>query len=182
MQALKRLFAYYEAYHAHGRPLLKYIGIVAAATYVVFYLIRFTKPHPKPYDDMELRLVVVTLFTLMALRDQWPERLRRYYLPFSYAALIFTLPFFNVFMALQRHGGVPSISNCFIALSFLVLVADWRNTVVIIASGIGAAAAAHFSLHPGSAWPRDLLLQIPAYLIIVIGGAAFKLSDKQIDA
>ena len=182
MQVLKRLYAYYDAYHGHGRPLLKYIGIVAAATYLVFYLIRFTKPNPKPFDDVGLRLVVVTLFLLLALRDQWPQRLRRFYLPFSYGALIFCLPFFNVFMALQRHGGVPAISNCFIALSFLVLVADWRNTVVILASGIASAALAHFSLEPGSSWPRDLLLQIPAYLIIVVGGAAFKLSDKQIDA
>lgn len=182
MQALKRLFGYYAAYHAHGRPLLKYIGIVAAATYVFFYLIRFTKPNPKPLDDMVLRLIVVTMFTLLALRDQWPQKLRPLYLPFSYVALIFCLPFFNVFMSLERGGGIPAISNCFIALSFLVLVADWRNTVVILASGIGAAAAIHFSLHPDSSWPRDLLLQIPAYLIIVIGGAAFKLSDKQIDA
>jgi CheY-like chemotaxis protein/signal transduction histidine kinase len=182
MQALKRLFSYYAGYHAHGRPLLKYIGIVAATTYAVFYLIRFTKPNPKPLDDMALRLIVVTLFTLLALRDQWPQKLRKFYLPFSYAALIFCLPFFNVFMSLERHGGIPAMSNCFIALSFLVLVADWRNTVVILATGIGTAAAVHFSMHPDSSWPLDLLLQIPAYLTIVIGGAAFKLSDKQIDA
>lgn len=183
MQALKKLFGYYEAYHAHGRPLLKYIGIVAAATYVVFYLIRFTKPNPKPFDDVAFRLVIVLLFTALALRDQWPQKLRKYYLPFSYAALIFCLPFFNVFMTLERHGGIPAISNCFIALTFLVLVADWRNTIVILAVGIGAAALVHFSLTPDSrGWPRDFLLQIPAYLIIVVGGAAFKLSDKQIDA
>lgn len=182
MRALKRLFSYYAAYHAHGRPLLKYVGIVAAVTYALFYLVRFTKPNPQPLDDLALRLVVVTLFTLLALRDQWPEKLRPLYLPFSYGALIFCLPFFNVFVSLERHGGVPAISNCFIALSFLVLVADWRNTVVILLAGIATAAAAYFPFHPGSAWPRDLLLQIPAYLSIVVGGAAFKLSDKQIDA
>jgi two-component system CAI-1 autoinducer sensor kinase/phosphatase CqsS len=182
MSPIKQLFGYYEAYHSHGRPLLKYVGVVAALTYVVFYLIRFTKPNPKPFDDLLLRLLVVTCFTLLALRHQWPDHLRKFYLPFSYAALVFCLPFFNVFMALERHGGVPAISNCFIALTFLVLVADWRNGVVMLATGIATAALAHFSLHPESSWPRDLLLQIPAYLIIVIGGAAFKLSDKQIDA
>jgi two-component system, CAI-1 autoinducer sensor kinase/phosphatase CqsS len=182
MQALKKLFAYYAGYHGHDRPLLKYIGLVAASTYVVFYFIRFTKPNPKPFDDIGMRLVIVMLFGLLALRDQWPDRLRRFYLPYSYAALIFCLPFFNVYMALDRHGGVPAISNCFIALTFLVLVADWRNVVAMLTVGIAAAAALYFSLHPEGAWPRDVLLQIPAYLIIVIGAAAFKLSDKQIDA
>jgi two-component system CAI-1 autoinducer sensor kinase/phosphatase CqsS len=182
MSPLKRLFGNYQAYHGHGRPLLKYVGIVAAATYVLFYLVRFTQPDPRPFDDIALRLVVVTLFILLALRDRWPPRLRRFYLPFSYAALVFCLPFFNVFMALERHGGVPAISNCFIALTFLVLVADWRNTAVMLVAGIATAALVHFAWHPASSWPRDLLLQIPAYLVIVIGGAVFKLSDKQIDA
>lgn len=178
----KALYGYYETYHGHGRPLLKYIGIIGALTYLTFYLIRFTRPNPKPFDDIGLRLVVITLFTLLALRDRWPEKLQKYYLPYSYAALIFCMPFFNVYFSLQRGGGVPAISNCFIALSFLVMLTDWRNTIAMLVIGIGAASAIFFGLHPAGRWPPDLLAQIPAYLIVLIGGGAFKLSEKQIDS
>jgi two-component system, CAI-1 autoinducer sensor kinase/phosphatase CqsS len=182
MNPAKKLYGYYTAYHAHGRPLLKYIGIIGALTYLTFYLIRFTKPNPKPFDDIALRLLMIGLFSLLAVRDRWPEALKKYYLAYSYAALIFCMPFFNVYFSLERHGGVPAMSNCFIALSFLVMLTDWRNTIAMLAIGIGLASGLYFGTHPDGRWPADLLAQIPAYLIVLIGGGAFKLSEKQIDS
>ncbi|MFS2032907.1 hybrid sensor histidine kinase/response regulator [Polaromonas sp. CT11-55] len=182
MSWFKKLFGYYETYHAHGRPLLKYIGIIGALTYVVFYLIRFTKPNPRPYDDLAIRLPVVVLFTVLALRSHWPEKLKKYYFAYSYWALIFCLPFANVFLSLIRHGGIPSISNCFIALSFLVMLTDWRNTIVMLLIGGGAATLLYTTITPHPAVPMDMVAQLPAYLLILIGGAAFKLSERQIDA
>ena len=55
---VKKLYSHYETYHGHGRPLLKYIGIIGALTYIAFYLIRFTRPNPRPLDDLGLRLAV----------------------------------------------------------------------------------------------------------------------------
>ena len=179
---VKKLYSHYETYHGHGRPLLKYIGIIGALTYIAFYLIRFTRPNPRPLDDLGLRLAVITLFLLLALRDRWPEQLRKYYLPYSYGALIFCMPFFNVYFSLERGGGIPAMSNCFIALSFLVMLTDWRNTIAMLVIGIGSASAIFFGLHPAGRWPTDLLAQIPAFLIVLIGGGAFKLSEKQIDS
>jgi signal transduction histidine kinase/ActR/RegA family two-component response regulator len=179
---LKRLFGHYEAYHAHGRPLLKYIGIVGALTYVVFYLIRFTKPNPRPYDDLGMRVLVVIFFTVLAMKNHWPQKLKKYYFSYSYWALIYCLPFFNVFLSLKRHGGVPAISNCFIALSFLVMIADWRNTIAMLLIGCGSAALLYVAITPHPAIPMDMVAQLPAYLLILIGGAAFKLSERQIDA
>jgi len=179
---LKKLFGHYEAYHAHGRPLLKYIGIIGALTYVVFYLIRFTKPNPRPFDDVGMRALVVVLFTVLAMKNQWPEKLKKYYFPYSYWALIYCLPFFNIFLSLQRHGGVPAISNCFIALSFLVMLTDWRNTIAMLLIGGGAATLLYVAITPNPSVPMDMVAQLPAYLLVLIGGAAFKLSEKQIDA
>jgi CheY-like chemotaxis protein len=178
----RKLYGYYATYHGHGRPLLKYIGVIGAFTYLSFYLIRFTKPNPKPFDDVGFRMTVTLAFVLLALRDHWPQKMRKLYVPYSYAALILCMPFFNVYYSLDRGGGVPAMSNCFIALSFLVMVTDWRNTVAMLVIGISAAASLFFSLHPGGRWPPDLIAQIPAYLIILIGGGAFKLSEKQIDS
>src|SRR6478672_11668660 len=80
----KKLFRHYETYHAHERPLLKYIGAVGALAYAVFYLIRFAKPNPRPFDDLAMRLIVIVLFTMLAVRDRWPEHLKKYYLAYSY--------------------------------------------------------------------------------------------------
>ncbi len=182
MSWFKKLFGYYEAYHAHGRPLLKYIGIIGALTYVLFYLIRFTKPNPRPYDDLAIRALVVVLFTVLAMRSRWPDKLKKYYFVYSYWALIFCLPFVNVFLSLVRHGGIPSISNCFIALSFLVMLTDWRNTIVMLLIGGGAATLLYRAITPHPAIPMDMVAQLPAYLLILVGGAAFKLSERQIDA
>ncbi len=182
MGRLKKLFGYYEAYHAHGRPLLRYIGIIGALTYVLFYLIRFTKPNPRPYDDLALRVLVVVLFTVLAMGSHWPQKLKKYYFVYSYWALIFCLPFVNVYLSLTRHGGIPSISNCFIALSFLVMLTDWRNTIVMLLIGGGSAILLYMAVTPHPSIPMDMVAQIPAYLLILIGGAAFKLSEKQIDA
>ena len=88
----------------HERPLLKYIGMVGALAYVVFYLIRFTRPNPRPFDDLAMRLIVIVLFTLLAVRDRWPEHLKKYYLAYSYLVLIYCLPFFNVFNSLEREA------------------------------------------------------------------------------
>jgi hypothetical protein len=42
----------------------------------------------------------------MALRDHWPERLKPYYIRYSYFVLLYCLPCFTVLVGLQRGGGV----------------------------------------------------------------------------
>ena len=141
LNAMRRLFQHYEDYHAYGPSRLKTMGYVGAITYVAFYFLRFTRPNPALWDDVPFRVLAVLLFVFMGLRDHWPERLKPYYIRYSYVALLYCLPCFTVLVALQRGGGVPSISNAFIILCFLVLLTDWRNTLVMLASGTGIAAA-----------------------------------------
>src|SRR5205085_4069146 len=128
LNMLRRLFKHFEDYHAYGPSRLKTMGYVGAITYVAFYFLRFTRPDADLWDDLPSRLIAVALFVAMGLRDQWPERLRPYYIRFSYWVLLYGLPGFTVLVALERGGGVASISNAFIILCFLVLLTDWRNT------------------------------------------------------
>ena len=116
-----RLFEHYRAYHASGPPRLRYIGYLGGLSYALFYFLRFTRPNARPFDDMLLRLVAVLLFSLLALEIRWPSRLKRYYVAYSYPVLLYCLPTFTILTALQKGGGLPSISNAFIVMSFLVL-------------------------------------------------------------
>jgi CheY-like chemotaxis protein/signal transduction histidine kinase len=182
MKILRQLFDHYQSYHAYGPPRLKYMGYLGALTYVIFYMLRFTRPNANLYDDLGLRLVAVVLFALMALRDYWPERLKPYYIGFSYVVLLYCLPGFTVLTALQRGGGLPAISNAFIILCFLVLLTDWRNTLVMLLVGTALASLVYYLTSPNPRVPMDLVAQLPAYALIVIGGNLFKFSTEQIDA
>jgi len=176
------LFEHFKAYHLYGPPRLKYVGYVGSISYALFYLVRFTRPNAPLFDDLLLRVSAIVLFALLALRDQWPERYKRYYIAYSYVVLLYCLPYFAVLTALQRGGGMPAISNAFIMLCFLVLVTDWRNTLVMLATAIGMAAAYYVATTPDPRLPMDLIAQLPAFALIVIGGNLFKFSTEQIDA
>jgi two-component system, CAI-1 autoinducer sensor kinase/phosphatase CqsS len=177
----KRLYGHYRDYHEYGPPRLKYIGYVGLISLLGLYLVRFTRPSPQLFDDLLPRAVGVVLLLLLILRDRWPERLKRYYIGYSYATMVYCLPFFTVLVALQRGGGMPSVSNAFIVLCFLVLLTDWRNTLVMLAIGTGLASLVYVLTTPDPQVPMDMVAQLPAYAMIVIGGNLFKFSTEQID-
>src|SRR5687768_9220189 len=91
-----RLFAHYEAYHAYGPPRLKYAGYIGVISYSLFYFLRFTRPGAQPLDDLLARAIAIALLAGLALKDHWPEKFRRYYIAYSYPALLFALPCFTV--------------------------------------------------------------------------------------
>ena len=177
-----RLFAHYRDYHAYGPPRLKYMGYLGVLSLVAFYFVRFTRPNPQLFDDLAMRGTAIVLLSLLALKDYWPQKLKRHYITYSYFAVLYCLPCFTVLVALQRGGGVPAISNAFITLCFLVLLTDWRNTLVMLAAGTAMAAGIYMGITPNPRVPMDLVAQLPAFILIVIGGNLFKFSTEQIDA
>ncbi|MES2975264.1 MAG: response regulator [Pseudomonadota bacterium] len=177
----KRLFEHYRAYHAYGPPRLKYMGYVGAITVALFYFMRFTRPNPQLFDDVGLRAIAFVMFTLLALKERWPERYKQYYIAYSYWALLYCLPCFTLLTALQRGGGMPAISNAFIIISFLVLLTDWRNTLAMLLGGSAMAVAFYAGTSPNPKLPMDLIAQLPAFALIVVGGNLFKFSTEQID-
>jgi signal transduction histidine kinase len=156
-----------------------YLGMVSL---IAFYFVRFTRPNPQLFDDIVLRGSAIVLLALLALKDHWPARWRRHYLGYSYIAVLYCLPCFTVLGALQRGGGLPAISNTFITLCFLVLLTDWRNTLVMLAVGVAMATGIYIAITPDPGIPMDLVAQLPAFALIVIGGNLFKFSTEQIDA
>jgi two-component system, CAI-1 autoinducer sensor kinase/phosphatase CqsS len=182
MNALHRLIQRYEDYHAYGPSRLKTMGFLGAVTYVAFFFLRFTRPNAQVWDDLPFRALAIALFLLMGLRDFWPERLRPYYVRYTYGALLYCLPGFTMLLALERGGGVPSISNAFIILCFLVLLTDWRNTLVMLVAGTAAAALYYAATAPDPRVPMDLVAQLPAFALVVIGGNLFKSNTDKIDA
>ncbi|HZY16122.1 MAG TPA: hybrid sensor histidine kinase/response regulator, partial [Ramlibacter sp.] len=180
---LRNLYGHYEEYHAYGPNRLKAMGIFGAIGYSAFFFLRFTRSNdPLALEDLPYRLFAILLFAMMGLRDFWPDKAKPYYIRFSYAVLLLCLPCFNVLLALQRGGGIPAISNAFIILCFLVLLTDWRNTVVMVLGGTALAVGIYVLTSANPQVPMDLIAQLPAFAMVVIGGNLFKSDTDKIDA
>jgi two-component system CAI-1 autoinducer sensor kinase/phosphatase CqsS len=182
MNQWRRLFEHYQTYHAYGPSRLKYVGYLGAATTLLFYFIRFTRPGAHIADDLALRGIALALYLGLAFKELWPESWKKHYISYSYVVVLTCLPCFTLYTALQRGGGMPAISNTFIVLSFLVLITDWRNTLVMLAIGTAAASGFYYVTDAAPQIPLDVIAQLPAYALIVIGGNLFKFSTEQIDA
>lgn len=175
------LYGHYHAMHSFGPPRLMYMGWIGVFGFVSFYFLRFTRPNPNLLDDIEVRIISLILMLGLALKNYWPDRLRRYYILWSYATLVIGLAFFSVYVGLERGGGVVAMSNCFIAMCFLALLTDWRNLIAMLAMAITASIALFNVTSPDQPIPRDLLAQLPAYALIGLGGYLFSYSIEQVE-
>ncbi|CAJ0808318.1 CAI-1 autoinducer sensor kinase/phosphatase CqsS [Ralstonia psammae] len=179
MNYLQLLSSHYRDYHSHGRNTLKYAGVVGAIGYPLFYLV-YTEILPQRYESLPVRLVATVLCVLLALRDRWPSHLQRWYLTYSYCVLLYCLPFFHVFMSLKNHGNLVLIADSFMAVFLLVLLTDWRNTVVMLLIGAGLGVLLYICTTRQPALPRDYVARLPTFVLIVVGGSLFKFSEKQL--
>ena len=181
MKLLRDLFAHFKAYHSHGRPIIQYSGMIGMAAFPLFYLLRFTKAQP-PFDDLGLRVLAVLLCAGLALRTRWPHRLQPYYLPYAYGTLLYCMPFFFVFTSLVNGGGTVGVANTLMAVFFLVLLSDWRNSVVILLVGTAAAAGLYLVAVPDPQLPKDYVGRLPVLVLVMVGGSVFKFAQKQAEA
>jgi two-component system CAI-1 autoinducer sensor kinase/phosphatase CqsS len=175
---VRGLFAHYKLYHQHGPLMLKYAGLLGAFGFPIFYLLRFTRSS-SAFDDLWIRLVATLLCVLLVLKDRWPERLKPYYIAFSYPALIFSLPTALVFTSLKNGGGAGAVGNTLMVVFFVILMTDWRNTIVMLVVGIGSAVLLYFVFDPNASIPMDYLGRLPLLILVVIGGSFFKFAGNR---
>lgn len=181
MRPLRGLFAHFKAYHSHGLPIIQYSGMIGMAAFPLFYLLRFTKVEP-PFNDLGLRVLAMLLCAGLALRTRWPQRLQPYYLPYAYATLLYCMPFFFVFTSLVNGGGTIGVANTFMAVFFLVLLSDWRNSVLMLVVGAAAGVGLYLLVVPDPQFPRDYVGRLPILVLVVVGGSVFKFAQKQAEA
>lgn len=181
MKMLRRLFARYEAYHEHGPLLLRYMAVLGLIMFPALYLWRFTKTSSS-YDDLWLRAVDVALLLGLLARPHWPKRVTDWYFPYSYLVVTACLPFTFVFTSLMNDGGPAAIANTFMAVFLLLLLADWRNMVVMLVAGCGMGVALHFAIDPDPRLPADYVARLPVLVGTVVGGSLFKFALEQATA
>lgn len=170
---LRRLFARFVALHEYGPRGLWYLGIMGLVISPLFYLLRFTKAEPV-YDDWWVRVLQMATGAAICLRAKWPEAWKPYFYHFAYFALIFTCPFAFVFKGLQDGGGAVSVGNTLLATVFVLMLSDWRNMIIIMATGIAGATLMYIATAPDPSMPADYVQRLPILFATMLGGALFK--------
>ncbi|HEY8024670.1 MAG TPA: HAMP domain-containing sensor histidine kinase [Burkholderiaceae bacterium] len=180
MTNIRRLFRSFETFYAFGRlSHLRYAGIVGAIGYPLFYLIYVYVLH-QPYENLFIRLAATVGCIGLALYNHWPENARRYFLIYAYCVILYCLPLFHIFMALKNHGGLIMIADSFMAVFFLVLLTDWRNTLMMIFIALILAVSAYVLTTEDPSIPMDYVQRLPTFILVIVGGSLFKFSERQL--
>lgn len=175
-----RLTEGYRSYHETNQSLLEWIGVVGAVAFPVLYALRFTGKMPPLYDDLPWRVVATLGCVLLALRRWWPVRLQPYYRPFSYAIVLYGLAFLLPLTLLHNGATTPAAVNMVVSVVLIVLLTDWRNTLVMLACGYTLSAVVFGLTVTDAQWPVDFLLWwFPVCGVLVAGGSIGKYVEKR---
>jgi signal transduction histidine kinase/ActR/RegA family two-component response regulator len=180
---MRKVFeSFYERYRAHHdmeRPLLQWIGVVGFIAFPLFYVLRRKAALEPGYDDLSLRLVASALCLLLALRSFWPERLKRFYIGYSYLTVFYCLSFLLSFTMLKNQGGTPAVMNMLIGAIIVVLLADWRNTVLILVAGYVLATLAYGLTEPVLRIPHEFVIGAGSSILVVVAGTVSHYGQKR---
>ena len=178
LASLERLFERYRIHH-ESQSLLQWIGGVGAVAFPVLYLLRLTSIVPPRYDDVAWRVVAVVLCIGLALRRWWPERLRGVYIGYSYLVVFYCLSFLMTFTSMMNQGGALSVVNMVMGTVLIILLADWRNAVVMLVGGYALAAGAYLYIEPTSPIPSAIAVAALTSILVVVAGALSHAGQKR---
>ncbi|MBX7228986.1 MAG: hypothetical protein K1X48_05220, partial [Burkholderiaceae bacterium] len=164
------------------RPLLEWVGFIGAIVFPFFYMLRHTSSAlAHLYDDLALRIVASLLCLILGLRKWWPNFLKPYYFAYSYFTIFYCLAFFLTFTMLQNQGGSASVVNTVMGAILITLLADWRNTIVLLLSGYLFSLIAFFIVEPNPELPSELVISIAGSLLVILAGTLSHFAGKRIE-
>jgi len=170
----------YKAHHAGNAGLLQGIGVVGTVAFPAIYLLRFTGKLPPLYDDLPWRLVAAALCFGLATRRYWPENWQRHYLAYSWFAVFYSLAFLLPFTLLQNNASTPSVANMVVSVVLIILLTDWRNTIIMLVAGYLTSIAVYWLVQPHPVLPASFLLWwVPLSAVLVASGSISKYVEKR---
>jgi len=184
MERLKRfireLARSYRFHHETNSSLLDWIGVVGVVAFSTLYLVRLTGKLPPRWDDVWFRIPAIVTCLLLALRRWWPAPIARFYLPYSYATVFYCLAFFMPLSLLENRGAPNTVVNMMLGAMLVILLTDWRNTVLMIVAGYGAASAWFLATKPAPEFPLEFLYWwVPLCLVLVAAGSISKYVERR---
>jgi len=177
---VRQLARSYRFHHETNSSLLAWIGVVGVVAFSALYLVRFTGKLPPRWDDVWFRVPAIATCLLLALRRWWPQPLARLYLPYSYATVFYCLAFFMPLSLLENQGAPNTVVNMMLGAMLVILLTDWRNTLLMILGGYAASSAFFLATRPAPEFPLEFLYWwVPLCLILVAGGSISKYVERR---
>ena len=170
----------YRLHHESNPSLLYWIGLIGFVALSAFLLVRLTGKLPPRWNDLPFRIPGIFFCLLLVVGRWWPARLVRFYLPYSYFTAFYCLAFFLPLTLLENGGAPNTVANMMLGAGLVVLVTDWRNTLLMIMGGYLAAAGVFLAGHPISSFPMEFLYWwVPLCMVMVAGGTASKYVERR---
>lgn len=179
--ALRKLFEHYRAHHEMDRPLLQWIGIVGCIAFPLFYALRRMAGGAPGYDDWWLRMAAALLCLGLALRRWWPQQIRGGFIAYSWFVVFYCLSFLLSYTMLRNHGGTPQVINMVVGAVLIILLADWRNAILMLMAGYVTASIAYQLTDPQPEMFREFMFAAGGSLLLVAGGAVSHQGQKRVE-
>ena len=109
-------------------------GLFVFFTYPTWYFfwINFSV---QPYSNLLLRIIAAGLCLILALNKYWPPKIKKYLPIYWYLTLTYCLPFFFTFMTIKNLYSPIWVTNCMLALYFLMLLVDFKSFIILFFIG-----------------------------------------------
>lgn len=160
------------------QPYLTF-AIFGIITYPLYYWI-WRVAASQGYENLELRLITVFLCVLLALKDFWPEKWKKFFPLFWYITLLYSLPFLFTFLLLKNHMSYTFSMNVMTVLVLAILLLDLFSLFIILTLGIFFGIIA-FLLTGGTLYlPKNYMVIFITYGSILFFGSVFSYRKDQL--
>ncbi len=177
MKIISSIYNSYVNYYKYADYRLKYVGVIGVIAFPLFYFLPTSifQNYENPYP----RVIAALLCLLMAIYEKWPKNYKRYFLGYSYFALIYCLPFFHTFTIITNAKGI-FICDISMSLFLVCLLFDWKNALIVYFVGVFAAIALYYTLTKNSI-SINYTKNLPEFILTVLGSSLFKYSSDVIE-
>lgn len=157
-----------------GRQIIAF-GILMSINFPLYLLI-WHRETSHSYHNHFLRLIATVLCLGLVFKKYWPNKIKPPLSVYWYFVILFTLPFFFVFMTLKNHISTLWLMNLMSALFFVLLLLDIVSALSLLIIGSLVAGLAYMlttsgtGLHYYSGTPTLTGIFVTFTAAIIIGG------------
>jgi len=155
-------------YYDQRRVALGSIGIVAFPLYYWIWSSLF----PQPYENLWLRIIGSLLFLPLVFSDRWPSSWKRHLPTLWYFALLYSLPFFFIFMLLKNDCAEVWVASVVVALFAMSLLLDWLSLITHFVFGTLLAWMLYAATTESAQISLASITYLPIFAFAVAVGAA----------
>ncbi len=146
------------------------VGALAFLGFPLFYFI-WAYWFPQPYESLILRGVGSALGLGLMLAPYWPNTWKKYLSWYWFLSLVYTLPFFFMFLFLMNQAGVVAGMSLLCSVFLLVLLVDLLSMAIVFALGLFLAVLAYYWISPQIYLGQEHLEMTLIILFTVISGS-----------